>query len=156
MRTIQKDTVGVFLYRLSSKDGTILDDGGDDPMTYLHGYGNIVPGLENVMEGCAAGEAFRVELAPKDGYGEYIDVEPQPVHRNEFGEQYFDLLHEGHPIPLKNGQGERIVYYVFKKEGDYAYLTPNHPLAGQTLVFDIQIVRVREALPEEMEQGLPL
>ncbi|MEC7985917.1 MAG: FKBP-type peptidyl-prolyl cis-trans isomerase [Myxococcota bacterium] len=155
MSTIQKNMVGIFLYKLTNSAGELLDDSGHEPMAYLHGYENIVPGLENAMEGREAGESFRVALTPRDGYGEYIDSEPMPVHQKEFGLEYFRELQEGQPIPLQNPDGDRVVLYVLRKEDSYAYLTRNHPLAGQTLIFDIEIVRVRDALPEEITRGYP-
>ena len=145
MSSIQKDSVGIFLYKLSNAQGEILDDGGNDPMAYLHGYGNIVPGLEDAMEGKMAGDSFRIELAPKDGYGEYIASELIPVPRKEFGAEYFDSLLEGQPIPLQLSNGERVVLYVERKEGEYAHLSHNHPLAGQTVVFDVEIIDVINA-----------
>ena len=155
MTTLNKGLVGVFLYKLSNPEGKVLDESGSEAMAYLHGYGNIVSGLENAMEGKSIGDSFRVELTPKEGYGEFVDVEPVSVHRNQFGSEYFDSLQEGQPIPLQNSNGDRVFAYVLKKEGAYAKLTQNHPLAGQTLIFDIEIINIRAALPEELAHGHP-
>lgn len=154
MSTITEGSVGIFHYTLHNINGELLDDGGGEPMAYLHGYGNIIPGLEQELEGKAVGDILKVTIAPADAYGERIDEEPIRVHQSEFGKD-FDRLFEGAPLHLENSKGETVTVFVEKKDGAYAYLTKNHPLAGETLVFDVEITGIRAALPEEIAHGHP-
>jgi len=151
---MKKGLVGIFNYTLHNSRGELLDDGGGEPMAYLHGYGNVVPGLERELEGKVVGDAFQATVAPLDAYGEYREQEAIRVHQSSFGKD-FDRLYVGAPLHLENSQGEPITVFVETKEGAYVSLTRNHPLAGQTLVFDVEIIGVRAALPEEIAHGHP-
>lgn len=152
--TIKNGLVGIFNYTLHNSDGEFLDDGGGEPMAYLHGYGNVVSGLEKELEGKSVGDSFTAIIAPVDAYGDYQAQEPIRVHQSSFGKD-FDRLYAGAPLRLQNSQGEPITVFVEKKDGAYVYLTRNHPLAGQTLVFDVEVIGVRAAFPEEIAHGHP-
>jgi FKBP-type peptidyl-prolyl cis-trans isomerase SlyD len=154
MSTITAGSVGIFNYTLHNSEGELLDNGGGEPMAFLHGYGNVIPGLEKELEGKAVGDAFNVTIAPADAYGEFEEQEPLRVHQSNFGKD-FEQLFVGAPLHLENSEGEPVTVFVEKKEGAYAYLTKNHPLAGQTLVFDIELIGIRAALPVEIEHGHP-
>ena len=152
--SIKHGLVGIFNYTLHNIDGELLDDGRGEPMAYLHGFGNVVSGLEKELEGKSVGDTFQLTLEPADAYGEFYDQEPIRVHQSSFGKD-FERLYAGAPLRLQNSNGDPITVFVEKKEGAYAYLSKNHPLAGQTLVFDVEIVGVRAAFPEELAHGHP-
>ncbi len=145
---IAKDTVVRFHYRLSGADGTEIQSSfGGEPATALIGAGNIIPGVEAVLIGKQAGDKLDVEVAPKDGYGER---NPEQVHR--VPKKYFHQpakLKPGMSTMLKTEQGEHAVTVV-KVGMSVVDVDANHPLAGQTLSFHLQIEEVREATTEEL------
>ena len=83
MTAIAKDTVVQFNYTLTNGEGETLDQSRGEPLAYLHGHHNIIPGLEAQMEGKKAGDKFKATVAPEDAYGEYIAEEVQEVPRQE-------------------------------------------------------------------------
>lgn len=123
-------------------------------MPYLHGYGNLLSGLENELEGKMVGDSFQTIISPADAYGEYLEQEPIRLHQSDFGTD-FERLCAGAPLRFDRPYGEPITVFVQKKDDVYVYLTKNHPLAGQTLIFDVEIVGIREASEEEVEHGHP-
>lgn len=148
---IAKDTVVQFHYTLKDDKGELIESTeGKDPMAYLHGHSNIIPGLEKALEGKAVGDSFSVTIEPQDGYGE----------RKENAMQRISLKHlqgarkwkPGMMAFVETDQGYRQVTVV--KVGKFnADVDTNHPLAGMTLVFDIQIADIREASEEEKAHG---
>ena len=145
---ITKDCVVQFHYTLKNDQGETLEtSSGGDPMAYLHGHNNIIKGLESAMEGHRAGDQFTVTVAPEDGYGE----------RREGMEQRVPVKHmmgarrwkKGMAGWIKTDQGER-QFTVLKVGKFMANVDFNHPLAGQTLTFDVDVVDVREATQEEI------
>jgi FKBP-type peptidyl-prolyl cis-trans isomerase SlyD len=149
--TITKNSVVLFDYTLTDDEKEVIDsskDGG--PLAYLHGEGQIVKGLEKVMEGKKAGDTFSVTVSPEEAYG-LPDPEKIAVvtaDQIEGGED----LEEGMQLEASNDEGEQIVV-VSKIEGDKVTLDGNHPLAGMTLHFDITVREVREATAEEIAHG---
>lgn len=147
---IQADHVVHFRYRLSDAEGGLLEH-SDQPMAYLHGHRNIIPGLEAAMAGRTAGEQFSVTVPPEQGYG----------LRQDGSRQRVPLKHlvgvRGRPkagsvVWVQTDQGQRQVTVV--KAGQFMVeVDTNHPLAGQTLRFEIEIVSVREATAEELAHG---
>lgn len=149
--TITTGSVVLFDYTLTDDDNELIDsskDGG--PLAYLHGEGQIVKGLERVMEGKKAGESFSVTVEPEEAYGlsDPSKIAVVPSHQIEGG----DELEEGMQLEASNDQGEQIVV-VTKIEGNNVTLDGNHPLAGMTLHFDITIREVRDATAEELAHG---
>jgi len=149
--SIAKDSVVTFHYRLSTPAGELIEDShGSDPMAYLHGYDNIIPGLEQAMAGREAGASFEVTVSPDLAYG--------PRHAD--GLQRIPMkavmtkgkLKPGMTIAVNTEQGPRHVRVV--KPGRFVVdVDANHPLAGETLVFAIDVVEVREASAEELAHG---
>ena len=126
---IAERTVASFHYTLTDDAGVVIDSSqGAEPLTYLHGVGGIVPGLEKAMEGRSAGDRFDVVVAPEDGYGTPNEMLVQTVPREAF--QGVDVIEDG----------------MVTVDG-------NHPLAGQTLHFAIEVVDVRDASVEEVVHG---
>lgn len=150
--TIAKDSVVSFHYSLTDTDGKTLETSRDgDPTVYLHGASNILPAMEKAFEGKAAGAIFNITLTPEDAYGERKADALQRVPAKY-------LAHEGKlragqvvHLHLKDG-GQQPVTIV--KVGKFSVdIDANHPLAGLTLNFDIEVVDVREASAEEKEHG---
>lgn len=140
-----------FHYTLTDDAGAVLDSSrGAEPLVYLHGAGNIVPGLESAMEGRAPGDAFKVSIAPEQGYGTRVDALVQQMPRSMF---------EGMPTPeigmqfqAESNMGPVMVTVIAVDEQSVT-LDGNHALAGATLHFDVEVVSVREASVEEVLHG---
>ena len=150
---IVKNNVVQFHYTLKQEDGTLIEssyEGDGDPMAYLHGHGNIVPGLEESFEGQAAGATFTATVTADKGYGE----------RNEELTQRIPIKHlqgakkwrPGMVAHVQTDQGQRQVTVL--KVGKFMVdVDANHPFAGKTLVFDVKVEDVREASQEEIDHG---
>ena len=139
-------------YRLTDADGELLDSSeGAEPLAYLHGAGNIIPGLENALAGRAEGDSLQVQVEPADAYGEVHPELVQVVDREAF--QGVDRVDVGMAFEAQgpDGRSRRIV--VTAVEGDQVTVDGNHPLAGRQLNFDVQVTGVREATAEEIEHG---
>jgi FKBP-type peptidyl-prolyl cis-trans isomerase SlyD len=148
---IAKDKVASIEYTLTDAAGQVLDSSvGGDPLAYLHGAGNIIPGLEKALEGKVVGDAFKVSIAPADGYGEKDDSLLQTVPRRMFAG--VDEIEVGMQFHAQTDHGMQVIT-VANVEGDNVTVDGNHPLAGQTLNFDVKVVEVRAASTEELEHG---
>jgi FKBP-type peptidyl-prolyl cis-trans isomerase SlyD len=149
--TIKKDSVVTFNYTLKDDDGTVIDNSSpDEPLAYLHGHGNLVPGLERELEGKAAPDKLSVKVTPADGYGEYSRELLQKVPRRAL--KGIAKITVGMRLHAQTEQGPRPVT-VTAVTGDMITLDGNHPLAGKNLNFDIEILDVRDATAEELEHG---
>ncbi|MEO7199056.1 MAG: peptidylprolyl isomerase [Dokdonella sp.] len=148
---IAERTVASFHYTLTNTAGEVLDSSaGGDPLPYLHGAGNIVPGLENAMTGRVAGDKFDVVVTPEEGYGVPVQEMIQVVPRSAFAG--VDNLAVGMQFQAETGQGPLGVT-ITAIEGDNVTVDGNHPLAGQALQFAVEVVEVREATVEEALHG---
>ncbi len=148
---IADHTVVSFHYTLTDDQGTVIDSSaGREPLTYLHGVGQIVPGLEKEMVGRAVGDQFKVDVAPEEGYGvRHAELEQQ-VPREAF--QGVEDIQPGMQFQGRGPQGV-INVTVTRIEDGVVHIDGNHPLAGQTLHFDVQVTDVREATAEEQQHG---
>ncbi len=148
---VQEKTVVSFAYTVKDEAGEVLDTSeGREPLAYLHGMGQIVPGLEQAMAGKEPGEQLRVVVEPAEGYGEHDPQLIQPVPRDRF--QGVDDIQPGMQFTAQTEAGPRTVT-VTEVTDDQVTVDANHPLAGQTLHFDVKVVEVREATPEELAHG---
>ena len=139
-----------FHYSLRDDEGTVLDSSeGGEPLTYLHGEGNIVPGLEKALAGKAAGESVQVTLTPEEGYGVRDDKNLRNVPLRKISDKKVTV---GMQVQLRTSEGAQIAT-VTAVRGDYATVDLNHPLAGMKLHFDVEVVAVRDATPEELTHG---
>ncbi len=147
---IQKNSVVTMDYLLKSETGELLDEStNDEPFIYLHGYGQLVPGLENALQGRKTGEKFSVTVAPADGYGERDEESIHDVPKADLA--HIEGLEVGAILHASTEEGPS--HLTVTALTDHAVtLDPNHPLAGQTLCFDIVIKEVREATEDELEQ----
>jgi FKBP-type peptidyl-prolyl cis-trans isomerase SlyD len=148
---IGERTVASFNYTLTNDAGTVIDtSSGREPLTYLHGAGNIVPGLEKEMAGHRAGDTFTVVVAPEEGYGMPNPMMIQVVPREAF--QGVETLEVGMEFQAQTPQGPMSVA-IAGINGDEVTVDGNHPLAGQTLHFAIEVTDVRDASLEELSHG---
>ena len=138
-------------YTLTDPKGEVLDTSqGRDPLVYLHGQGNIIPGLESALEGKTAGEQLTVVVAPDKAYGVRDEAMVQSVPRASFAG--IANIAPGTQFEARSPQGVRIVTVV-AVDDDNVRVDANHPLAGMTLKFEVKIVEVRDASPEEISHG---
>lgn len=147
---IEKDRVVRFHYSVAESGQEALETSKDrEPLAILIGHGNIIPGLENALDGHEAGDSFGVDVAAADAYGERRDGLSQRVPKKHFGGQ---RLEPGMQVVLNTNFGPRAV--TIEKVGmSVVDVDLNHPMAGKDLHFDIEIVEVREASAEELEHG---
>lgn len=148
---ITKDAVALIHYTLTDDDGNTIDSSaGSEPLAYIHGIGNLIPGLERELEGKGEGDQLDVKLAPADGYGEFDQALIQRVPRRAL--KGVGDLHVGMQLHAQSEQGVRAVT-VTQLQGDMVTLDGNHPLAGKNLNFKIEVVGVRAATEDELEHG---
>ena len=147
-----KETVVSIEYTLKDDRGNILDTSvGQAPMEYLHGASNIIPGLEQAIEGLTAGDFKAVAVPPALGYGEYSEKLIQRVPLDRFGENKVEIGMRFH-AETNLGMRVLVIRHVDDKE---AVLDGNHELAGKTLHFDVKVVGVRAAELSELAHGHP-
>jgi len=148
---VAKNKVVSIDYTLKNDAGEVIDSSeGHEPLFYLHGAQNIVPGLESALEGKAAGDRIQVSIAPAEAYGERNEALQQAVPREAF--QGVEDLEVGMQFRAESDAGQQIVT-ITAIEGDEVTVDGNHPLAGETLNFDVTVVEVRDATAEELEHG---
>lgn len=150
--SVGKDRVVKFEYVLSLDDGEVIDSSkGQEPLAYLHGHGNIIPGLERQMEGMEVGEERDITVEPEEAYGPYIEGQDLLVPINEFPPGLSPEVGMG--LLVETPDGHQVPYFVTEIADDVVRLDPNHPLAGQRLHFKVKVVEVREATEEELAHG---
>jgi FKBP-type peptidyl-prolyl cis-trans isomerase SlyD len=148
---IKTGTVVQLGYTLKDKKGEVLDQSDKaDPFTYLHGGGQIVPGLETALEGLKAGDKKKVVVSPEEGYGKSNPGLKISVKRSQFPAGV--ELKKGMQFQADAG-GQGVVFTVAEIEGDEIHIDGNHPLADVELHFDVEVLHVRPATKEEMEHG---
>lgn len=150
---IAANRVATFHYTLTDDDGQVIDSSPQDrPLSYLHGAGNIVPGLEQALEGRSAGDSFKVDVSPEQGYGQRNDALIQQVPREAF--QGVDKVEPGMQFRAQTEGGPMLVTVVEVGEAQVK-IDGNHPLAGRDLHFAIEVAEVREASDQEKQLGQP-
>lgn len=149
---IGKDSVVAIDYKLHLGDGVIVDESeAGDPLVYLHGYEEIVPGLEKALEGKTKGESLKVVVSPAEGYG---DIDPdgvEEVPRSEFPAEM--EIKPGAILSATDDEGDEVDFLVKEVKGDKVVVDFNHPFAGKTLHFEVKVHNVRAATKEELEHG---
>jgi len=150
--TIQNDKVVTMHYHLTDPDGQVLDSSrGSDPLTYLHGAGHIIRGLEQALTGLDVGTTKTVEVEPADAYGEHDANAIQTVPRQELAG--IENLQVGMQLQAQHPDGETITFFVADIRSDEVILDTNHPLAGVALTFAVEIMDIRDATAEELTHG---
>jgi len=148
---IENKKVVSFHYTLSNAEGEQIESSRErQPMEYLHGAGNIIPGLEKAMAGKTTGDCFEVTVEPPEAYGEHNEEGVQRIPAKHF--KSTDRLKAGQTAVLNTQQGQ--VQVTIVKVGRFNVdVDRNHPLAGKTLTFDVEITDVRDASAEEISHG---
>ena len=148
---IRKDSVVTIHYTLKDDDGKIIDSSqGNDPLTYLHGHGNLVPGLESELEGKDTGTKLTTIVKPDQGYGDYDQALVQQVPRRAL--QKVGNLSVGMRLRSQTPDGPRD-FQITRMVGDMVTVDGNHPLAGKNLNFDVDVVEICDASAEELAHG---
>lgn len=149
---IADGTVVTIHYKLTLDDGSIADQSfGGDPLVYLHGAQNIVPGLERQLAGKQIGDKVDCQVAASEGYGEYDPAAEQSVPRNQFPPNVD--IQVGMAFQTRARNGQQMTVFVREVKADAVTITANHPMAGQRLNFSVEVLDVRRATPEEKKHG---
>jgi FKBP-type peptidyl-prolyl cis-trans isomerase SlyD len=147
---IAKNSVVTIDYTLTGPDGQVIDTSvGRQPLPYLHGAGNLIPGLEKQLEGKSAGDTIKVTVAPEEAYGIRDESLTQTAPKSAFQSPNIAV---GQQFRADSPQGQK-VFTVTKIEGDSVTVDGNHPLAGIALNFEVSIKDVRAATQEELAHG---
>jgi len=149
--SITRDTVVAMNYTLTDTTGNILDASQGEPMEYLQGHQNIIPGLEQALEGLKVGDRKQVTVQPEEAYGKHNPELIFALPLDQFGGQ---APQAGMVVQLQSPEGAMMATIV-KVENNEVTLDANHPLAGQVLNFDVEIISLRSASSEELSHGHP-
>jgi FKBP-type peptidyl-prolyl cis-trans isomerase SlyD len=138
-------------YTLTNDEGEVLDSSmGHEPLAYIHGTGAIIPGLENALSGKLAGDKLNVRIPPEEAYGERDEGMIQAAPRAAF--HGVDVIEPGMQFHAETQDGMQLVT-VLEILDEEVILDGNHPMAGLTLNFEVEITDVRDATPEELDHG---
>lgn len=148
---IDKDSVAIIEYVLKIEN-TVVDESDGEPFAYLHGHGNIIPGLEKALLGLKAGDTFDVQISPEDGYGLYDEDLVDTLSRADFE----DDIEVGGTYIGQTEYGEEVPFTVIDLQDDSVTVDYNHALAGEQLHFTGTVKEVRAATEEELAVGQAL
>ena len=148
---ISENCVASIHYTLTDGDGKVIDTSeGQEPLAYLHGAGNIIPGLEKALLGKSVGDKFTVSIPAAEAYGLRDDSMVQELPSNMFSG--IENIEVGMEFHAETEQGLQVVT-VTNVEGDNVTIDGNHPLAGVDLTFDVDVADIRPASEEELQHG---
>jgi len=152
---IGKNKIASLGYTLKNDDGQILDQADKDhPFLYMHGTGGIIKGLENALEDKSVDDNFNLIVAPEDAYGERDNTLTEAVPKTMFEGIPDEELKAGAQFHAQTAQGAQIIS-IASVDGETINIDANHPLAGETLHFEVSILDIREATEEEIAHGHP-
>jgi FKBP-type peptidyl-prolyl cis-trans isomerase SlyD len=144
---ITKHKVAAIHYTLTDNDGNILDSSaGREPLSYIHGIGNLIPGMEEGLEGKTQGEKLNIKVSPEKGYGVKSNDLLQEVPKSAFGDQKVEV-----GMQFQTNRGG--VVTVTKVGLETITVDANHPLAGVELNFDVEVIEIRNATEDELAHG---
>jgi FKBP-type peptidyl-prolyl cis-trans isomerase SlyD len=150
--TVADDLVVSLEYTLRLDDDEVVDTSvGGEPLVFVQGQGQIIPGLARALYGMGIGDEMKVAVSPEDGYGELDDEAYEEVPTSAFPADM--ALEPGMQLQVTDAAGEVYAAYVAEIRADTVMLDFNHPLAGETLNFDVKVVGLRAATAEELEHG---
>ena len=148
MASVAKDTIATVHYTGTLPDGEVFDSSRDkDPMTFLVGHKNMIPGFEEELMGASQGETRTFTLPPERAYGERDDDAVQQVSRDQFPENM--EIKPGMIMAAQTDQGP-IPFTISEINGDQITIDFNHQMAGKTLTFEVEVIEVRDATPQEL------
>lgn len=148
---ISKDKVVSIHYTLTNDAGEVVDSSVQrgEPLQYIQGHRNLIPGMENGLEGHEKGDKFVIDVEPKDGYGEKRPELIQQVPKQQFGEQEVGV---GMQFNAQTEQGP-VMVTITDVNDEFVTVDANHALAGENLHFDVEVMEVREATESEIAHG---
>ena len=148
---IRKDTVATLNYILKDDEGTIIDAANDGSFVYIHGAQNVIPGLEAALADKSTGDTIKTTIEPQDAYGEIDPNRLQTMPRSTFPEG--TDIEVGMQFHGESPDGDPIVVSVKSVDGDDIVIDGNHELAGKTLHFEVEVLKVRPATKDELAHG---
>lgn len=148
---VADDVIVSIDYSLSVENEVVDSTEGDEPLQFLQGHQNIIPGLEKALAGMKVGEEKQVVVNPEEAYGEIDPENVVEVPRDEFPSEI--PLEPGIELEVKNADGEELSATILEVNKTSVKLDFNHPLAGKQLTFDVKIVDLRDATEEELAHG---
>ena len=148
---IADDFVVTLKYSVSVAGQVVESSADDNPIQFIQGRGDVIPGLENALYGLSVGDQKEFDVAPEDGYGEADPDAIAKIPKAEFPPEI--PLQPGVELRLKDEQGDELEAQIVTVEDEIVRLNFNHPLAGKELLFAIQVIDLRKATPEELEHG---
>ena len=142
-----------FHYTLTNKAGEVIDTSRDqqEPFSYMEGVGQIIPGLEKSLALLSVGDSKKIEVAAADAYGTHDAQLIVEVPRNKLPTTHEIAI--GDQFQASGPQGEMLLFRVLELNGETVKLDGNHPLAGEDLVFDVEVMKIRDATKEELAHG---
>jgi FKBP-type peptidyl-prolyl cis-trans isomerase SlyD len=152
--TLTDGHVGILHYSLKNADGELLDSTeGQNPRPYLHGAENMLPGLEEALVGKSSGDSLSGVLSPEQAYGAHDGSDPKRVRKKELpkGRDW----QAGMPFAMQGEDSKPQQFWVTDVRGAWVWITSNHPLAGQSVHYEVEVVRVRTARQVELDHGHP-
>ena len=147
--TVKDNFVVTLDYKLIVEDEMMESTEDGEPIKFIQGIGQIIPGLENALYGLKIGDQKTVVIQPEDGYGEYDPESLQEAKKEEFSEEI--PLDVGTFLDLEDDEGDILSAQIVAVEEDTVILDFNHPLAGKTLTFEITLTDLRPATKEELD-----
>jgi FKBP-type peptidyl-prolyl cis-trans isomerase SlyD len=150
--SLTKNQVASVAYTLKVDDQIIDQADKENPMDFIHGIGNMIPGFEKALEGKNIGDSFSITVEPSEAYGERNDNLTQDVARKMFAGVPDDQLVAGAQFQAQTDAGVEVIT-ITSVDGDSIKIDANHPLAGKTLNFDVEMLDIREATAEELKHG---
>ncbi|MEQ8954352.1 MAG: peptidylprolyl isomerase [Gammaproteobacteria bacterium] len=149
---IGKNSVVSLHYTLKNDDGEIMDSSdGKQPLSYLHGNNNLIPGLENELEGKSSGAKFNTTIPPDKAYGDVRQELIQTLNKEVF--KGVESVEPGMTFVAQGEGGQQQQVRVTDVAGEQVTIDANHPMAGLTLHFEVEVVEVRDATSQEIEHG---
>ena len=149
---LQTNKVVTFSYTLKDENGEMLDSTEKDgPFSFITGNMQVLPGLEEALGSMIIGSKKNIKLAAADAYGEYDENAIQKLNRGMFPEEA--ELEIGRTYFAHSPEGQHLQFVITKVENDDVTVNFNHPLAGRELEFDVELLDVRDATPEEVSHG---
>ncbi len=150
--SIKPDQVVTIQYTVKDEDGKVVDATGEDnSYSFLSGQNQILPKLEETISDMLIGSTKTIELSPEEAYGDYQEDAVQQVNRSDFPEG--TQLEVGMSFVANMADGKQLPFVITAVDGDDITIDFNHPLAGKKLTFEVKLIDVRDATPEELAHG---